>query len=273
MRRNLLPSLIAAASFLGMCSCVLAQDPAPEAAPVARVSEGLVALYRFDAPAPDGVIEDISESLEPLDLVVNPGATAEVSVVDGAVVFGPSGEPRVPGVFSAWPATALVDAIKGAGKLTLEVWLSSAQERQQGPARIAGISRDSASRNVTLGQEGSRFILRLRTSETDEQGTPELLAPEKSVKPQALQHVVVTFDGYVATFFVDGQYVSETAHFAGTLQNWDPEMHLALGNEVTGDRKWLGKMHLVAFYADALSDKQVAQNFAAGCPTPAEPDE
>jgi hypothetical protein len=39
---------------------------------------------------------------------------------------------------------------------------------------------------------------------------------------------------------------------------------LALANELTGDRPWLGEFHLVAIYDRALSQAEVSQNFEAG---------
>lgn len=101
------------------------------------------------------------------------------------------------------------------------------------------------------------------------QGTPELRTPEGSVLAGQLQHVVATYDGARATFYLDGQPVADTTHFAGdagigTLQNWDETMHFMLGNEFTGERLWSGAIHLVAFYTQALTAEQVQANFQAG---------
>lgn len=245
---------------------VLAQ--APPAAPE-RVTTGLAALYRADSVTDDGVLPNLSPTAEPLNLEIRSGAQPMVRVEDDALIFGPPAEPVVPGVFSPWPAESLIRAIKQSGQLTVEAWIVSANTDQKGPARIVSISRDTGSRNMTLGQDRSQFVLRLRTSETNEQGTPELCTPEGSVLAGQLQHVVATYDGARATFYLDGQPVADTTHFAGdagigTLQNWDETMHFMLGNEFTGERLWSGAIHLVAFYTQALTAEQVQANFQAG---------
>jgi hypothetical protein len=122
---------------------------------------------------------------------------------------------------------------------------------------------------MTLGQAKSRFVLRLRTSEMNEQGTPPLETPEGFVRAGELQHVVVTFDGHEAVFYIDGEPVVDTTHFSGdlgigTFQNWDESMHLMLGNEFDGERFWCGSIRLVAIYSDALTPEQVKANFTAG---------
>lgn len=243
------------------------QDAQHAPAAAERVAEGLAALYRADSVTADGMLVDLTGQAELLE--IRAGASSLVTLEDDAVVFGAPVGPVVPGVFSLWPAASLITAIKQSGQLTIEAWLSSATTEQAGPGRIVSISRDSSSRNVTLGQDQSQFVLRLRTSATGEQGTPELQTPEGTVVPGELQHVVVTFDAHRAIFYVDGERVSDTIHFGGeggigTLQIWDEAMHLMFGNEFDGNRQWSGALRLVAFYKLALSPDEVRQNFQAG---------
>src|SRR5690606_12332056 len=63
--------------------------------------------------------------------------------------------------------------------------------------------------------------------------------------------------------YVDGKEVAEK-DVPGSLDEWDEEMLLTIGNELTGDRPWLGEIHLVALYGVALTREEVARNFAAG---------
>jgi hypothetical protein len=51
---------------------------------------------------------------------------------------------------------------------------------------------------------------------------------------------------------------------AGTFENWDDTFSFALANELTGDRPWLGEIHLVAVYERALIQAEVDQNYNAG---------
>ncbi|MFP3905254.1 MAG: LamG domain-containing protein [Armatimonadota bacterium] len=252
----------------GLWVAAHAQDaPAEEG----RIVTGLVVLYQADRMTEDGLMMDLAESVERLNLQVRAAPPPAVSVEEGAVVFGPSPETYIPGVFSRRPATEITEALKETGQITVEAWISAANDTQDGPARIVSISRDASSRNVTLGQEGSQFILRLRTSETNEQGEPPITTPENTVRAGELQHLAVTYDGHAAVFYVDGEPVSETTHFSGdmgiaTLQNWDETMHLMLGNEFDGQRFWCGKIYLAAIYRDSLSAEQVHHNYVAGLP-------
>ena len=53
----------------------------------------------------------------------------------------------------------------------------------------------------------------------------------------------------------------------GTFEEWDvgtEEYRLAVGNELTLDRDWLGQLHLVAVFDRALTEDEVEQNFLAG---------
>lgn len=278
MSRNLMfiPVVMVLMLFAG--TTVFAQDePAPEAAPAAeaapgaaeRVTEGLVALYRADSVTENGVLPDLSGTPEALDLVIRSFIPATLGIVDEVLVFGPPVEQVVPGVFSPEPAAGLVRAIKQSGKVTVEAWLASANIEQSGPTRIVTLESGQGYPNITLGQERSQFVLRLRTPAAVDWERARVVfvqpaTPEESVVVGALQHVVVTFDGNLTVFYVDGEPVAETDEFAGSLEYWDEEMHLALGNQPLGERQYVGTLHLVALYAEALTPAQVKANFAAG---------
>ena len=51
---------------------------------------------------------------------------------------------------------------------------------------------------------------------------------------------------------------------AGDASNWSGQCRLVLGNEVTGDRPWLGTLFLVAIYDRAIALDEVQRNFQAG---------
>jgi hypothetical protein len=66
----------------------------------------------------------------------------------------------------------------------------------------------------------------------------------------------------VAKIYINGvERASDT--IGGDFSNWDGDFHLALANELTKDRPWLGEFHLVAIYNRALSQTEVSQNFRA----------
>jgi hypothetical protein len=66
-----------------------------------------------------------------------------------------------------------------------------------------------------------------------------------------------------ATLYVDGVSVA-TGDIGGDVSNWDRGFRLALGNELTEDRPWLGELHRVAVYARALDSADVARYAKAG---------
>jgi len=251
-------------SMLAAHQVAFAQDAPVAQAAAERLDDGLVALYRFDEVIEGLVIPDATAAVGGLDLLISGSRLALVEVRDGALHFAEPAQAGIPGVFSTEPATPIVSAVRASGQLTVEAWVSPANTRQAGPARIVTISRDASSRNVTLGQEGDRYILRLRTSATGEQGTPAVETPAETVVAEALQHVVATFDGQTTAIYLDGEPVVQSIDQAGTVAAWDETMFLVLGNEFDGDRRWYGSIRLVAFYAHALSPTQVRANFEAG---------
>lgn len=236
---------------------------APAATPAATTARP-VARYDFSQVTEDGRVPDTAAVYPDMDLVVRGASIPAVQVADGILILMPPAQSQPPGLFSPGPAKTLVAAIMATGRFSIEVWAQAADANQHGPARMVSISQDTAARNVTLGQEGGQYVLRLRTTATDHQGMPELRTPEGSVDPDRCQHLVVTFDGTTAALHVDGQRVAESDRPAGSLEGWSEEMPLAIGNEATGDRPWRGRMRLVAIYAHPLSAAEIHAAHAAG---------
>ncbi len=73
-------------------------------------------------------------------------------------------------------------------------------------------------------------------------------------------HVAYTRDETgKAMLYVNGAVV-ETGTIGGDLSNWDNGFRLALGNELTEDRPWLGELYRVALYARALTSTEIAES-------------
>jgi hypothetical protein len=159
------------------------------------------------------------------------------------------------------PATAVTSVIVGADEFTLEALLQPADQAQGGPARIVTLSANTSERNLTLGQEGDHYVLRLRTSQGDRQGNPQIDLPAGTAQP-VMQHVVATFADGLVTLYVDGLEVQREQR-PGDLSNWDPTYRLALANELTLDRQWHGEIGLVALYARALTAEEVSRQATA----------
>lgn len=163
------------------------------------------------------------------------------------------------------PPRELVKAIQSSGEFTIELWMTPGKVKQSGPARIVTLSKDSGQRNFTLGHDGDRIDFRLRTTKTDGNGLPSLTTP--SIMLSEKMHVAVSFGAdSVLRIFVDGKQVAEKK-YDGDLSSWDSNFHLAIGNELTGDRPWDGRVHRLAFYSKALEPAQIDhhyKNSAAG---------
>lgn len=61
------------------------------------------------------------------------------------------------------PVTNLSKAIQGTSQFSILTTVATAATQQSGPARIISIAADPYRRNLTLGQQGSSLIVRLRT--------------------------------------------------------------------------------------------------------------
>lgn len=237
---------------------VLADDSDPT-----RVSEGLLAWYTFE-PGQGDVIQDRSNVGGRLDLTIQKPASVNRS--DGVLRVNSETVIR-----SERPATKIIDALKRSNAVTIEAWIRPENVKQKGPARVVSLSANASVRNFTLGQDGDRYDVRLRTTSTSENGTPSTAAPKKSAST-SLAHVVFTraADGKVR-FFVNGEEV-ESKRVDGDFATWSEDFRLSLANESTGGRPWLGEIHLVAIYQRALDSREVVQNFQAGSRAGVDPD-
>jgi hypothetical protein len=88
-------------------------------------------------------------------------------------------------------------------------------------------------------------------------------AMREGVVDTKLTHLVYTRDAAgKAAFYVNGAVVA-SGTIGGEPSNWENDFRLALGNELTEDRPWLGELHQVALYARALAPDQIARSAKA----------
>ncbi|MEM1119531.1 MAG: choice-of-anchor W domain-containing protein, partial [Bacteroidota bacterium] len=224
----------------------------------ARITNNLVALYNFKEATGDTVY-DVSGAGTPLNLAID--NTANTSWI-GDCGLTISDEATIQ---SAGAATKITDAIQASNAITIETWVKAANTTQDGPARIVTLSSGSSNRNFTLGQEDDKYAFRLRTNHgsTDSNGNPT--REEGSVYPEIIQHVVYTWDQSTATetIYVDG-VVAYTGTRNGNTSNWNDSYKLAIGNELSASRPWLGDIYMVAIYDKALSSTEVENNYEEG---------
>ena len=225
-----------------------------------RNTVGQIVLYDF-AEGGGNTVNDVSGVGTPDDLVI--GDSGAVSWLTGALSVDGSTV-----IASAGASTKLIDAVMASNEITIEAWVKPANLTQNGPARIVTLSLGATDRNFTLGQgvygAASDVIeVRLRSTNTDLNGKPALATPGGDLTTE-LTHVVFTRDNIgVTRIFIDG-VERINGQTTGDFSNWDASHRLGLANEWTGDRPWLGELHLVALFDRALPPEDVLQNYAAG---------
>ena len=227
-----------------------------------RVVDGLQALYTFDQAAGSSVV-DISGIGTPLNLNIEDLANT-TRTVDGGLLVNPTTR-----VSNGVDNSKIYTAATASNELSLEAWIVPASASQGGPARIVTQSLDWFSRNFTLGQDGNRYVVRLRTTSNGTNGRNlQLFSPAGTATTQ-LTHVLFTRTlAGAATIYIDG-VATQSINLGGDLSNWDPAHDFGLANEFSlpsGNTAtdWLGEYRLVAVYSRALSAAEVLQNFNVG---------
>jgi len=204
------------------------------------------------------IVKDTSGYGEPLDLEID--NTSNVSWVDsGGLTFNSATK-----AMSQNPATKVHTALTESDAFTLEVKFTTSDITQNGPARIVSMSSGSSNRNFTFGQDDEAYLMRLRTGETGSNGTPDMESSDV-LATDTLQHVIVVFDGEYVKMWRNGTLEITEAR-GGTLDSWADSHYFMLGNESSDDAPWLGTLHKVTLYDQALNSLQVGDVFAGNPP-------
>lgn len=163
------------------------------------------------------------------------------------------------------------DLLRGTGEYTIETWIIPDNVDQgmndSNPARIVSYSAGISDRNFALGQYDYNYVSMNRTDQSDANGVEVLATNDNDERVQAsLQHVVVTFDPVNGRrIYVNGEFTGDADPVAGAvLRDWDNGYALVVGNEVSGNRLWLGSMRFLAIHKHAMSAEDIAKNFEVG---------
>jgi Concanavalin A-like lectin/glucanases superfamily len=224
-----------------------------------RVKGSLVVLYTF-LEGSGSVVRDTSGVGTPLDLNIEP---------ENAVHWPPGGGLSIDAptmITSPAAASKITEVFQNANGITVEAWIQPDGLGQNGPARIVSLSADRLSRNFTLGQENSELDFRLRTTTaTNLNGEPSVRSGLATLTTD-LTHVVYVRNASGHARFVLNGVEEGTGEVPGEFSNWDSTYRFVLANEFVDDRNWRGLMYLVAVYARALTQTEVATNYAVGVP-------
>lgn len=167
-------------------------------------------------------------------------------------------------VISCSSTKALFERLVQGSGLSLELWCAPANTFQDGPAVIVSYSQGPRVRNFTVGQNGKNLLVRLRTERTNLNGMSPHLGVKDVFLDSGVLHLVITYDYSAQVVYVNGQRRKQAEIPGGRFTNWDSDHRLVLGNEVTGDRPWLGKLFYVAIYDRPLSEEEVKRGYLRG---------
>ena len=226
----------------------------------ARYEQNLIAKYEFMAGTGSTAIDTSG-----VDPEMHLTLSGDVAWVGGwGIEFGPTGTGKAQASTAA--SGKLAERIKATGEYSMEAWVVPGNVNQEN-SRIVSYSGGVSARNFTLGQTKYSYELYNRSAGSDNNGAPLLATADADQILQATQqHVVITYDpSNGRRLYVNGELLPLADPAGGaSLASWDDTYALVLGNEVSGNRPWQGKLRFVALYNRALDGAQVAQNFAAG---------
>lgn len=143
--------------------------------------------------------------------------------------------------------------------LILELSIQTSLLQQFGPARIFTISKDPKYRNITVAQGGSDLILRLRTIDSGLNGLPQYVVKNVFINSNKLSFLIKITNRELE-IFVNGVKRLTTNLPQDALSNWNTDYKLALGNELTFDRPWIGKIYKAAISTNTRSIDYIKNN-------------
>jgi glycopeptide antibiotics resistance protein len=101
------------------------------------------------------------------------------------------------------PVFNLIEQLEKTNEFTVNTIIATNNLEQTGPARILSLSKSSFHRNLTLGQDKSSLVLRLRTPVSGDNGTePELILPNV-FNDRESHHLLVTFKRNELNVYID----------------------------------------------------------------------
>ncbi len=146
------------------------------------------------------------------------------------------------------------------GRFAIELVMRPAHTELDGPARIVAYSRTPDVQNWIVGQRKRDLAIRHRRREAR---FPEML--EGGVR----RHFLASLENGQVTLHRDGRRVG-VQPLVGSAKPWDPDCRFGLGNEVTGDRPWIGDILAFRIYDRPLGTDEAERLYRqSGGPSPA----
>ncbi|MBT8038142.1 MAG: LamG domain-containing protein [Verrucomicrobiae bacterium] len=147
----------------------------------------------------------------------------------------------------------LLSACKLSKQWSLALDFETSSLQQTGPARMFSFSLNGYMRNFSLCQENDQLVLRLRTTQTGDNGTkPEVKLGK--IQQGKTHRIVITYQPGKLAFYMDGKSIP-VKQISGDFSNWK-EYQLVLGNEWKEDRAWKGQFFRFELYSVALAARE-----------------
>ena len=223
--------------------------------PDQRVTTGVVAQYNFNEGS-GTVINDVSGNGTPLNLDINSPSAVSWQQFGLDVNSAAS-------IITSGAATKIYDAVTSSNTLSVEVWVKPSVTSTTSDTRILTISQDGLYRNMSLFQSGDKYVFRLRTTQTNDNGVPYVETSAGAVTGE-LQHIVYVFNNNgEGILYVDGAEAARV-DLGGDLSNWSNSYRLSFANELIDENPWFGSYNYVAIFDRPLAASEVQHNYNFG---------
>ncbi len=213
-------------------------------------------LYRFDEGS-GTVVHDASPRGNPADLTIADPTLTQWLPGQGLTQHQSKG----PLLKSVAPVSKLL-GIQKTKAATLECWLAADTIYPANPGGWTGafLAYDNdATRNFALGQ-GSEYLIMAPTDVKLNGGAERMYLWGFRV---GLKHIVVTWNGTDTTFYMDGAQVL-TQRYDWSVEKWNADASLYLGNQPDGIFGFVGTFYLAAVHDVCFTPEQVLHNYQAG---------
>ncbi len=223
-----------------------------------RVESNLVALLTFE-DATGAVVADVSGVAQPTPLTILDTNTTAWLPDGGLHILGETM------LKSTGAAGTLAASCIQAGAFSVELWLTPEDTLQGSPlggsrSTVMTISSDGGHRNVTIDQEGSRYLVLLRTTAT---GDAADIVAQCDAETGDTHLVLTVVENDTVHLYRNGVLQDEQA-VVGNLSSWNSDYPLVMANEANGGARWQGRLDLLAVFDRALTDGEIAQHYAHG---------
>ena len=209
-----------------------------------------MAYFRLDEPTGPTAVDSAGMNNATYSGALTRGAGGIVPS-DAAVLFS-GGDAQAP-----WSSTMN----NPAGPFTAEYWIMP-NDFSSPPVPLSSQYRASSRAGYAFYQNNGGNNLLADLGRVGNTGVYRFTSP-RSPEPGQWSHVVLTYDGTTARFYVNGSLDGEGALIWGTEIGANPSAPLVIGNRNGGGLAYNGRIDEVAIYNYALNATQVTNHWSA----------